>query len=440
MRWRPARSGGGLYPTARAVLLMAAGAPASLMIGVVWPGLWTIGFGWMLFVLLLLVLDTAMAPGGHQVASDLRLPGTAPVGSRVALTLGITARSRVQSSVDANDRLVPIDSVRADFAAGQTVQTIDFEAARRGIGRLSAVWLRWKGPLGLIWKQRRELRDDRVLITADLRPVREQSQLLIQQAQTGETARRQVGTGSEFQSLVPWSTGMDRRSIDWKQSARHATLLAKDWQIERNNQIMLAIDAGRAMAEPLGGVPRLDRAVSAALLAAYVALKLDDRVGLFAYAEQPIAAGAISAGIASFPRLQRLAAGIDYGTREANHTLGLTRLAQTLDRRTLIVLFTEFTDPTSAELMVRACAPLLQRHLLMFLIYRDEELEGLAAAEPETLEDVTRAVAAQALLRDRAIVAARLKRMGVHIVEARHDAAGTALVEAYLGLKRQGII
>jgi hypothetical protein len=30
--------------------------------------------------------------------------------------------------------------------------------------------------------------------------------------------------------------------------------------------------------------------------------------------------------------------------------------------------------------------------------------------------------------------------MGVHIVEARHDTAGTALVEAYLGLKRQGIV
>ena len=64
------------------------------------------------------------------------------------------------------------------------------------------------------------------------------------------------------------------------------------------------------MAEPVGGVPRIDRAVSAALLAAYVALKLDDRVGLFAYAEQPLAASAIGHGIAAFPAIQQLAAGI----------------------------------------------------------------------------------------------------------------------------------
>ena len=439
MRLRLGRSGGGLYPTARAVLLMAAGAPVALVIGVMAPALWTIGFAWMLLVVLLLAADALLAPGQAQVVADLRLPGTAPVGSRIDATLHVISRTRVQTTIDIDDRLVPVDGVRR-MLAGDETRTIGLETARRGVAHLSALWLRWKGPLGLIWKQRRDDRDHPVLITPDLRPVREDSQLLIQQAISGETARREIGTGSEFQSLIQWMPGMDRRAIDWKQSARHATLLAKDWQIERNNQILLAIDAGRAMAEPLGGVPRVDRAVTAALLAAYVALKLDDRVGLFAYAEQPIVSSAVSSGIHSFPTLQKLAAGIDYGSREANHTLGLTRLAQKLDRRTLIILFTEFTDPTSAELMVRACAPLLARHLLMFLIYRDEELEGLAAAEPETSEDVTRAVAAQALLRERAIVAARLKRMGVHIVEARHDTAGTALVEAYLGLKRQGVV
>jgi uncharacterized protein (DUF58 family) len=438
MKPRIGGSGGGLYPTARAVLLMAAGAPVALVIGVAAPALWTIGFAWMLLVILLLAADAMLAPGRNRVGADLRLPGTAPVGGRVDATLALSARSRVQATIDVDERLAPVDGVRRTLAVGETGH-IAMSAARRGTAHVSALWLRWKGPLGLIWKQRRDDRDHAVLITPDLRPVREESQLLIQQAISGETARREIGTGSEFQSLVQWMPGMDRRAIDWKQSARHATLLAKDWQIERNNQIMLAIDAGRAMAEPLGGVPRVDRAVSAALLAAYVALKLDDRVGLFAYAEQPVVSSAISLGVRSFPTLQRLAAGIDYGERETNHTLGLTRLAQKLDRRTLIVLFTEFTDPTSAELMVRACAPLLQRHLLMFLVYRDEELETLAAAEPTEPEDVTRAVAAQALLRERAIVAARLKRMGVHIVEARHDTAGTALVEAYLGLKRQGL-
>jgi uncharacterized protein (DUF58 family) len=420
---------------------MAAGAPVALIVGIVWPALWTAAFGWIAFVALLIVLDMLIAPGG--IVATLALPASAPVGGVVEAALGLRAPAarRIEATLDIDGRLARQGDARHTLTMkdGAADARIAFDTIRRGTAHIPALWLRWKGPLGLIWRQRREPRDDKMLILPDLRPTAEQGQLLLRQATQGETARMASGSGSEFQSLVQYAEGMDRRAIDWKQSARHATLLAKDWRIERNNQIVLAIDAGRAMAEPVAGVPRVDRAVSAALLAAYVALKLDDRVGLYAYAEQPVAATAITSGIAAFPALQRLAAGIDYGVRETNHTLGLTRLAQRLDRRTLIILFTEFTDPTSAELMLRAAGSLLSRHLLLFVVHRDEELESLAAAAPDTAEDVTRAVAAQALLRERAIVAARLRRMGAHVVEAAHDAAGTALVDAYLALKRQGL-
>ena len=428
----------GLYPTARAVLLMAAGAPAALTIGIVWPHLWTLGFGWMLFVVLLLGLDMALA--ARRVTVTLNMPRSAPVGGTVELRLATDTPGSVQATVDIDDRLTPLGPLRPTLSRERPEARIPLEASRRGIAPLSALWLRWKGPLGLVWKQRREPRDEAVLITPDTRPARERSQLFIRHAQAGETARREIGTGAEFQSLKPWIDGMDRRAIDWKQSARHAMLLAKDWQIERNNQIVLAIDAGRAMAEPVGGVPRIDRAVSAALLAAYVALKLDDRVGLFAYAEQPLAASAIGHGIAAFPAIQRLAAGIDYGARETNHTLGLTRLAQRLDRRTLIVLFTEFTDPTSAEIMIESIARLVAKHLVLFVTLEDSELAGLTGAEPETVADIAAAVTAGTLAHQRAVVLQRLRQMNVDVIEAPWSAITYRLIDRYLEIKRAGAI
>ena len=66
---------------------------------------------------------------------------------------------------------------------------------------------------------------------------------------------------------------MDRRRIDWKSSARHVHLYAKEFETERNNQIVFAFDCGQTMCEPIGGMPRIDRAVSAALVTSYVALK-----------------------------------------------------------------------------------------------------------------------------------------------------------------------
>lgn len=416
---------------------MAAGAPVALAIGVILPRLWTIGFAWMIFVAVLLVLDAILASSLGSAPPALSVSPSVPIGGAVDLTVAAVA-DRAQVALETNFRLASDAGKRSHLAAGKG--DFRFSAVRRGTAHVSTSWLRLRGPFGLIWKQRRDAQDATILVLPDIRPVREQSQLLIRQAKAGETVRREMGSGTEFRSLVPFIEGMDRRAIDWKQSARHHLLLCRDWQIERNNQIVLAIDAGRAMSEPLAGVPRIDRAVTAALLTAYVALKLDDRVGLYAYAEKPLAVSAINAGVSAFPALQRLAAGVDYGTRETNHTFGLTRLAERLDRRTLIILFTEFTDPTSAELMVKACAPLLQRHLLLLLIQRDEELEGLAATEPVEPEDVTRAVAAQALLRERAIVAGRLRRMGVHVAETDYKQANSALVDAYLSFKRQGLI
>ena len=114
--------------------------------------------------------------------------------------------------------------------------------------------------------------------------------MLNRDAMYGIKAQLQVGEGAEFEALADYRQGMDRRAIDWKQSARHTALIAKEYRTERNNNIVMALDAGRAMCEPLGGVPRIDRAVSAALLTAFVALKDGDRVGLFAFDSQPRAA------------------------------------------------------------------------------------------------------------------------------------------------------
>jgi uncharacterized protein (DUF58 family) len=90
--------------------------------------------------------------------------------------------------------------------------------------------------------------------------------------------------------------------------------------------------------------------------------------------------------------------------------------------------------------MLNAVGSLLKRHLVLFILFRDEALEGITGAEPRIPEDVTRAVTAFSLLRQRRLVINRLKRLGVHVVEAGHDEAGPALVNAYVRLKRSNLL
>ena len=124
-----------------------------------------------------------------------------------------------------------------------------------------------------------------------------------------------------------------------------------------------------------------------------------------------------------------MAAEIDYSTEETNFTLGLTTLAARLDRRSLVVVFTDFADPTSAELMLRTVGRLTERHLVLFVVMRDEELETLADSRPSTPEDVSRAVIAGGLLRERAGGDRPAAAAGRAVVEADHRRLGPALVE-----------
>ena len=105
-----------------------------------------------------------------------------------------------------------------------------------------------------------------------------------------------------------------------------------------------------------------------------------------------------------------------------------------------MVVFTDFADTTSAELMLDNVARLLSQHLVIFVVMRDDELEDLARQRPVSADDVSRAVVAQALLRERDLVVARLRRLGVQVVEAPADRIGPALIDRYLDLKRRDLL
>ncbi|MGH6632244.1 MAG: DUF58 domain-containing protein, partial [Sphingopyxis sp.] len=302
-----------------------------------------------------------------------------------------------------------------------------------------ALWIRWAGPLGLVWKQRKFAIGGAIHVVPSLRAVTDEGSRLFQRnSWFGLRQQRFRGEGTEFEALAEYQPGMDRRAIDWNASARHVKLLAKEYRVERDNRVVLAIDSGRTMAEPVGGMPRVDRAVSAALLLAYVGLKLNDRISFFSFAAKPHTLTPAYMHTQDFPALQRAASLIDYAHVESNFTLALTTLSTQLNRRSLIVLFTEFTDATSADLMIRAAGRLVKKHRLLFVVIKDEEVEAEERRRPESGADVTRANVAAAMLRDRQLVIARLQRLGADVIEVPADAMAANAVEAYLGIKRAG--
>src|SRR6185312_5976342 len=126
-----------------------------------------------------------------------------------------------------------------------------------------------------VWIQRTQPLNRSVPILPDIQQVRDEAVRLFQRdTESGLNLQLDRGAGAEFHALREFQAGHDPRQIDWKQSARHNGLIVKEFRLEQNQHIVAALDTGRLMGDELLGQPRLDRALHAILLLAYVALKL----------------------------------------------------------------------------------------------------------------------------------------------------------------------
>jgi uncharacterized protein (DUF58 family) len=435
-----------LYPTRRAIALMAAGAAPAVGVALLAPGLWTAAAAWIVLAAGLMLADALLAAPPRRMDLGIAAPRVMGVGrpetARLTAAFAGGGPQELEFAVGANPRLAAApDRQTVRTIGGRAEADVQLTPIRRGEGRIEGLWARWRGPLGLVWLQRRASDAAPVTITPDIASIKDQAlRLFARDAPLGAKPLLDRGEGTDFHALKEFQTGMDLGDIDWKQSARHAKLIGREYRTERNHHVLLALDTGRLMSAPAAGLPRIDRAINAALLLAFVSLRMGDRVGLFAFDSRPRLASGLASGAAAFPLLQRLCAEIDYSAEETNFTLGLTALAGRLDRRAVVVVFTDFADATSAELMVENLSRLMRTHLVLFVVFRDEELEGLVVQEPQSPEDVARAVIAERLLRQREAVTARLRRLGAQIVDAPADGLGTALLNSYIDVKRRGLV
>jgi len=425
------------------VFAIALGIPLSLAVALAAPGLWTAGLAWSVLIVALVAVDFGLGLRGRTFSVQEAVPDILGVGRNGSANFALSFRnappSQTEVELEANDRL-SIAPRRHILPREENHITAAFTLTplRRGEGRLERLWLRWTGPLGLAWIQHVHPLSRNVPVIPDIESVREEAVRLFERNNdSGLQIRLDRGRGSEFHALREFQPGLDPRQMDWKTSARHNKLIVKEFRVEQNQHIVAVLDTGRLMSEPLAGQPRLDRALNAILLLAFVGLKLGDRFRLFAFDSRlRLRSGSVS-GVRAFPALQRLAAQLDYSAEETNFTLGLTQLAGDIGHRSVIILFSDFSDTTSAELMLENVAQLLKRHIVLFVVFRDEELESMRRADPESARDASCSVIADMLLKERDLVMARLRQLGVEIVDAPVDRLGPGVISAYLALKQR---
>jgi uncharacterized protein (DUF58 family) len=329
----------------------------------------------------------------------------------------------------------------ANIAFQQGRATVPCRAVRRGVWSITRLWLVWPSRLGFFEFTPRLPLALELRVVPNIRPVQSgQITTTVMSTLYGVKENRAIGEGSEFHQLRDFVRGMDVKTIDWKRSARRRSLVARELQAERNHHVILALDTGYLMREDIAGLPKIDHATTAALATAWAAAIGGDLVGYFSYDVRPRSFAAPQPGRIAFARMRSWSANLGYVGRETNHTLALTELNARTPKRSLIIIFTDFIDTTSAELMIENIGILARRHLVVFVTIRDPDLEALVDHAPDDLDGVATLVATNQWVQDRRRVLERLVRLGVTIVDAKPEMITARLVSTYLDIKAKDLI
>jgi uncharacterized protein (DUF58 family) len=435
-----------IRPTRRAVVLFLCGIPLALITIASDPSLWTVGPYCSILVVLLVLADAVLALPTRALNLRFRTPEKIFIGETGAVELEF-APTRYSRATNIEmllelegdvERPAPLTFVMPPGGGGRV--SLPVMPTRRGQVKVQRLWTRWVGPLGLAQLSTAIALDDTIDVVPNIRGVQKaELQFIAHDAIFGEKVQ-QKGEGTEFEALREYRPGLDIRFIDWKHSARHRKLLCKEFRTERNHPVVLAFDTGHLMIEPLGGIPRLDHAISAALRLAWIALRSGDLVGVYGFDARIRHYTQPTRGTQNFARVQRATAQLEYRLEESNFTLGLAELNARLKRRALVILFTDFVDTTTAELLIESMQRIANRHVAVFVTLRDSYLRDTVDKAPDRFEDVARAVIAQDFLHDRSVVFERLARIGVQCLDVPSASLPVGLINRYLQIKQRGLI
>lgn len=427
--------------------LFAVGAAPLLLTGIA-PSFLMVALGWYVFLVGLALADWLLLPDLEKTLSAERiLEDKLSLGTANPVEVRVRNGSPMPLQMELID--TPPDSMPNDLEEKPFQFTVQANARHaavyhltpnaRGDFQFGPVHLRVRGRLGMVQRLLQVPIPQQIKVYPNMRETAKFT-LMARRGrlqQMGIRRARMQGAGREFESLRDYMPDDELRRIDWKATARRGKLVARQYEVEKSQNILLVLDVGRTMLAEVDGIQKLDYAINAALLLAYVATLADDRVGLLVFADTvqtyiPPKKGRFQVNVI----LEAL-----YNARatlaEPDYRGALAYLQARWRKRSLMVCFTDLWDPDSSRITISELAALQPRHLVAAVTLLDTKVLRAAAQESVSAEAVySRAVAAH-VLEDRNRATAELTQRGVLVVDSPADKLSADLVNRYLEVKER---
>ena len=322
----------------------------------------------------------------------------------------------------------------------QTQVSYRVRALQRGHFHFPRVEVSLPSPMGL-WSARRLLEiADETRVYPDFARLYGAQLMAVDDwlSQLGVRQQQRRGLGQAFHQLREFRDGDTLRQIDWKATARKRMPIAREYQDERDQQILFLLDCGRRMHSRDDELAHFDHALNACLLLSYVALRQGDAVGLCSFASSTPRYIAPNKGNAQLGVLLNGVYDLHSSLLPADFNQAVEQVLLRQRRRALVVVISNLRDEDDEELLA-AMRRLNRRHRVLLASLREPVLDRLRHKPVENLNDALGYCGALDYLNARARLHERLLAHGLPLLEATPQQLGPQLVSRYLEWKKAGV-
>ncbi len=303
-----------------------------------------------------------------------------------------------------------------------------------GRHRLEPLPARIRGPLGLAWWSRRLPVEATVTVLPDtLGPKGKTAGV----TRSGSSTEASIGGAMELHHLREYRPGDPLRAIDWKASARTSKLVTRVFNEDQHLEVMILLDAGRTSRTRIDEIDQFGHYVNLAARFAEYCVASDDRVGLVAFSDRPLASLPPGRGLAAVRRLRHTLGQLAPTAVESDVLAAALHLRHMLRHRCLVVILSDLYERSASSQLVQASRLLLPQHLPLVVGIMSEDVVALAEAPAGDWLDPYRSLAASEYRHDVGASVARLVKLGAHAMTARPGELDRKVLARYDLLRAQ---
>ena len=325
-------------------------------------------------------------------------------------------------------------------------QTADFEYGltppRRGKYAFGKTAVRFLSKFGLVWCQTDLGKAETVKVYPNMRRVREMELKALGANSVLAVQRKAVrrGEGREFESMRDYVRGDELRHISWTATARRGKLTTRQYQIERDQTIIIALDAGRLMTGRIGDETKFDTALHASLALMSAAARGGDNCGLLVFGRKIMKFLPPQKGIRHLEAVLEALHDLEPELIEPSYSRAFQFVAANSKKRSLVVILTDLVDKESSKELINSLKLLRPRHLPLVVTIGDRDLNQTVSEVPGDIKNVFIQSAAEEIIRQRESALRIVETLGGLALDVNTSNLAPRLLETYLRVKERGLL